>query len=711
MRYGVILFIILFYSLFNANSGEISLYTQSKLSSLTRSIQKEYRDDYEQYTCYVHFSKISALSEIENLGLNTNSIIDDIAIIRIPQSLIETIANIDGIERIEMGTPTQSTLDEVRKCSGIDYAHNAYELPSAYTGKGVIVGIIDQGIQLDHLNFYDTNGNLRIKRYWNQTDTQGSPPEGFNYGSEYTTQSEIETIKYDTDNGTHAIHVAGIAVGGYKGCDFYGVATESDIVFVSYDGYTSSISDAIAYIKNYATTEGKPVVINMSIGGFIGPRDGTSDFDIIADNLQDNGCILVGAAGNGGDKISHVSKTLASNNDKLKTFMPCAYKLKNYTSQNIDYIEIYGSENTHMNLTLSLYNKQTNTYISQSSLVSTQFCNSTLYSLNNGIVGTVEVYSEIVPNTKRPHILIIKSLTQASNNYAIEMSIGGTKNNTIHAWSYMDTFDSYNVESYTSGDSDYSVNEVGGTGKRIITVGSYVTKNIFDGVVGDISSISSKGPTTDGRQKPNVTAPGEGIISSFSNSPNISQSSYYKPYLDFGTTVSKDNETYYYGAMSGTSMAAPVVTGIIAQWLQARPTLSPEDIKEIIAKTAITDEFTGDTSQQSNTWGCGKIDAWKGIKECLILNSIDGVEPISDKLVLIKNNISRGSINLLFAKEIKNATISVHDITGKILYSNNYTNIISGDEIILNISSCSKGVYIIKIVGEGIFKTFKTIAQ
>ncbi len=711
MRYCIILFLGLFVSLLNTHSGEVSLYTQSKLSSLSRSILKEDSEDYEQYTCYVHFYKISALNEIEELGLKPNSIIDDIAIIRIPQSLIEAIANIDGIERIEMGTPTHSTLDEVRKCSGINYAHNAYELPTAYTGKGVIVGIIDQGIQLDHLNFYDTNGNLRIKRFWNQTDTQGTPPEGFNYGSEYASQSEMEAIKYDTDNGTHAIHVAGIAAGSYKGCDFYGVATESEIVFVSYDGYTSSISDAIAYIKKYANAEGKPVVINMSIAGIIGPRDGTSDFDIIADNLQDNGCILVGSAGNGGDKISHVSKTLSSNSDKLKTFMPCSYKLKNYTSQNIDYVEIYGSENSHFNLTLSLYDKQTNSYISQSSLVSTQLCNSTLYTLNNGIVGTVEVYSEIVPNTKRPHMLIIKSLTQASNNYALEMSIGGAKNNTIHAWSYMDTFDSYNVESYTSGDSDYSVNEVGGTGKRIITVGSYVTKNIFGGVVGDISSLSSKGPTTDGRQKPNVTAPGEGIISSFSNSPNISQSSYYKPYLDFGTTVSKGNETYYYGAMSGTSMATPVVTGIIAQWLQARPTLSPEDIKDIIAKTAITDEFTGDTSQQSNTWGCGKIDAWMGIKECLVLNSIDGVEPISDKHVLIKNNISSGSINILFAKEIKNVTISVHDITGKILYSNNHENIISGDEIILDTSFYSKGMYFIKIAGEGIFKTFKIIAQ
>ena len=711
MKYYITLLLGLLFLSPGAYSGELSLYTQSKLSSQTHPLLKEMNDDEKQYTCYVHFSKLSALIEIEDLGLKINCITEDISIIRIPLSLIETIAHIDGVERIEIGTPIYSTLDDVRPCCNVDNVHNSYELQSTYTGKGVIVGIIDQGIQLDHINFYDSNGELRIKRFWNQTDTKGTPPNGFNYGSEYSTQSELEAIKYDTDNGTHGIHVTGIAAGGYKGCDYYGVATEADIVFVSYDGSTASISDGIAYIKDYANEVGKPVVINISIGGIIGPRDGTSDFDIIADNLQTNGCILVGAAGNGGETNSHISKTLTSNSDKLKTFMPCSYKLANYTSQNIDYIEIYGNSNTNLSLTLSLYNKQTKSYESQSATISTQLWNSTIYNLSNGIVGTIEIYSEIVPNTKKPHILIVKSLTQVSDNYAIEISIKSSKGNTIHAWSYRDIFENYGIESYTSGDSNYSVNEVGGTGKRIITVGSYVSKDIFGGVVGDISSISSKGPTTDGRQKPEVCAPGEGVISSYSNSNNISQSSYYKPYLDFGTTVSSNNETYYYGAMSGTSMSAPVVTGVIALWLQARPTLSPEEIKEIIAKTAITDEYTGSYSPNSNIWGYGKIDAWLGLKECLTLNGIENINLSTDKAVIINNNYKLGKLNLLFARNINNTTISIYDISGRIVYSNNPKEIISGDEIIIETTNYPKGIYVIKIVGDNIVETFKITIQ
>ena len=709
MRGRIFIFII---SLFLCNysyAGEVSAYTKSILKAKNNSILKNSDFSDRSYHCYLHISELSVLDEIKELGLKPNSIIDDIVTINIPHTLIDIIANIEGVERVEMGTPVYNTLDVVRVDNAINSVHNAFELPSSYTGNGVIVGIIDQGIQLDHINFYNQQGELRIKRFWNQTDTLGIPPDGYDYGSEYVTQSEIETIKYDTDNGTHGIHVAGIAAGGYKGCNYYGVATDADIVFVSYNGYTSSISDAIAYIYDYADEVGKPAVINISIGGFIGPRDGTSDFDIIADELQGEGRILVGAAGNNGDTNSHISKTLSSSSDRLKTFMPRSYKLANHTSYNTDYVEIYGSSNTNLSITLSLYNKTTNEYISQSSTVSTMFGNATSYVLNNGIVGTIDVYSETLPSTKKPHILIVKSLTQASDDYAIEINIRGSKNCTIHAWSYMDTFESYGFTSHISGDSDYTVNEIGGTGNRIITVGSYVTKDIFGGNVGDISSQSSKGPTTDMRQKPDAVAPGEGIISSFSNSSNIAYSSYYKPYLDFGTTVNVGGETFYYGAMSGTSMAAPVVTGTIALWLQARPTLSPEEIKEIIANTSKTDEYTGDVMQTANTWGYGKIDAWAGLKMCLELNSIEDIETPNSKTLLHNYNNINGILKLLFVNDAKNINIKIYDISGKIIEAKHILNVVQGDEIVIDTSIYSKGVYIVKISGDTLIESFKIV--
>lgn len=690
-----------------AYAGDISVYTESIVKSFVhKKILKNTNDNNSEkfIPCYIHFSSLTALSHIENLGIEVNNKSGSIVTANIPLSIIDTLSNIEGIDFIEAGTPIFKNLDIVRSETGVTSVHEGLELPSGYTGKGVIVGIIDQGIQLDHINFYDKDGNLRIKRLWIQTDTLGTAPDGYDYGSEYTTQQEIESIKYDVINGTHGIHVAGIAAGGYKGCDYYGVATESDIVFVSYDGYTTSISDAISYIYDYAKDEGKPAVINMSIGGFMGPRDGTSTFDVLADELQDNGLLLVGAAGNNGTVESHVSKTLSSNSDKLKTFMPCLYSLSN-----IDYVEIYGNSNTNLNVTLTLYNKQNNSSISKSSTLYTMFGNSVTFTVNEGIVGTIEMYCEKMPYTNKPHVLIVKSLTQQSDNYAIGIEISSAKDNIIHAWTYKDVFKNYEIDGYTNGDTDYAITEVGGTGNRIITVGSYALKNILGGEVGEISTLSSKGPTVDGRQKPDITAPGDGVISSYSNSSNIALSSFYKPYLDLGTTVTIDNETYYYGAMAGTSMAAPMVTGTIATWLQARPTLSPEEVKEIIKETARTDEFTGDIVQSGNTWGYGKIDAWAGLKECLELNSIDGVEPISEKVVLYKYSNNNSSISLLFTKECNNVTISIYDISGKIVSINSYMGIAQGEEKNITLNNFGSGIYIIRIKSDNITETFKLI--
>lgn len=690
----------------NIFAGEISAYTRSLLKHNENNPHlKTMNSSNKLIHCYIYFSSTEALSEIEDMGADINNIVDNIATISIPLSLIDDIRSINGIERVEAATPIFTTLNKVREHSAIDDVHSGIDLPSPYTGKGVVVGIIDLGIQFDHINFYDTNGNLRIKRAWLQNDSLGTPPAGFSYGSEYSSQQEIEGLKYDDNNGTHGIHVTGIATGGYKGCKFYGSATESDIVFVSFRDNISSISDAISYIYEYAREENKPAVINISIGSFFGPRDGNSSFDTIADQLQGNGYLLVGAAGNDGDKNNHTSKTISLANDSFKFFMPCSYNLYNYTSQNIDYVEIYGSENCEMSISLSLYNKSTDTFISKSQYISTSQNSYTPFYLNSGIIGLIEVYTETIPPLNKPHIIISKALSSVSKDYAIGIEIKSSQNNTIHAWSYMDSFVSFDKEGYSVGDNNYSVNEVGGTGKKIISVGSYVNDEMFGGTVGQISSISSRGPTVDDRNKPDITAPGEGVISSYSNSPNISESSYYKPYLDKGTNFTINGETYYYGAMSGTSMSAPIVTGILAMWLQARPTLSPEEVKDILSESSKSDEFTGDLSKTSNIWGYGKIDAWQGLKKCLQLNSIDGVEPLDEGSVKLINS------KLLFTRSLKNVSVSIYDTIGKQIVSSCYSSIDAGSEIETNLNELTQGIYIITIKADNTYEILKTIHQ
>ena len=141
---------------------------------------------------------------------------------------------------------------------------------------------------------------------------------------------------------------------------------------------------------------------------------------------------------------------------------------------------------------------------------------------------------------------------------------------------------------------------------------------------GKININSSIGPTFDGRIKPDVVAPGQAIISSFSsfykaNNPDTNSGTWDVRSFDY------NGRTYYWSAGSGSSMSAPVVTGVIALWLQADPRLTPQECLDVISKTSRhTDESL---AYPNNVYGYGEIDAEAGLK--LILEKTTGVKSVA----------------------------------------------------------------------------------
>jgi subtilisin family serine protease len=133
-----------------------------------------------------------------------------------------------------------------------------------------------------------------------------------------------------------------------------------------------------------------------------------------------------------------------------------------------------------------------------------------------------------------------------------------------------------------------------GTASKIITVGSFFTHPFVPGVTADIEAQlnnlvgtlapnSSFGPTRDGRPKPEITAPGEAIISA---------------------RKGKNDEDQYF-IIGGTSMSAPHVTGAVALLLEKKPTLTHAEVKDILCRCARTDTHT---SSPPEGWGAGKLD-------------------------------------------------------------------------------------------------------
>jgi hypothetical protein len=185
-------------------------------------------------------------------------------------------------------------LNLARQEAGTDQIHKGTSLPQAYTGEGVVVGVVDAGFDYMHAAFRrPDDGQLRIKRVWEQgtqTLDGATAPTKYGYGIELNTPELIEKAQGDSDTNSHGTHVAAIAAGSdaYKEGTYVGNAPDADIVLVALDlneSTNADISNAVQYIFDYADEVGKPCVVNLSLGNQDGPHDGTSTFDTMTEML------------------------------------------------------------------------------------------------------------------------------------------------------------------------------------------------------------------------------------------------------------------------------------------------------------------------------------------------------------------------------------------------------------------------------------------
>ena len=555
------------------------------------------------------------------------SSIGDMLMVSIPLNSFAELAQSNLCTMIDAGTTAHTLLDNARNATNVNNIHNGVRLTQGYKGAGVVVGIIDIGFEYAHPTFYDSTGNtLRVKRVWDQKATTGTPPSGYNYGKEMTTTSSIVNARYSDNDETHGTHVAGIAAGcggsNSSARQYRGMAPESDIVLVSSTLRTSGIYDGIEYIRAYAQSVGKPCVINMSIGNHLGPHDGTSTFDRVCDTLMSDyprGLILVGAAGNEGSDRLHVTKTFTATDTMLYTIVEF-----NEGIAGASYVDIWGNVNGRFKSTLAIVDTTTGRfddagyyYYSSTS----QTYSSSLTDNDNETVD-FDVYTDSAYRyNHRPNIAFyIDNSNQTSARQKVVVVVNGRAGTTVHLWGNSCTFKSCGFSIVSAGNTDYTVGEIGGVGHSIVSVGSYTTRRTWTALngntynpsctVNDLSFFSSHGPTLDGRTKPDITAPGEWIVSSVNRFDN-SYAGTSIPYDVYSYRF--NNNAEYYATMRGTSMATPVVTGIIALWLQANPQLGIDSVLARMRSGAITDSYTGAIpATGSNLWGWGKINAYSG---------------------------------------------------------------------------------------------------
>lgn len=711
----------------------------SKLSIVTRSLFSEAQLNKSNILTEVNLNslvRITLLFENDCTNFNSKNIFLDV--LKISENIstafvkvndLPLLENIECLKYADIGEKLELEVSNARTQTNTNSVHLGTGLSQSYTGTGVIIGIIDIGLDYTHPNFKDSNGNLRIKKVWEQNNTTGNSPTTFNYGSEYVSSTAILNKMRDMTNESHGSHVTGIAAGSGNGNPslLKGMAPDTDIILVSNGSdlvgeiagtsNSTKLVDAINYIKNYANSVSKPAVINMSFGINLGPHDGTDLLSASLNALSTNqGLIMVKSAGNDGGEKKHALNIFNGNQTK--------FILNN---QNIgpSKIDIWGNNqgvNSAFGVTIGVYNTTNQTY--DSSVIqftvngNLNFQNPyNLVDVDFGLLNddnwTISLTSEINPLNNRPHLRIsCNTLNDTTSDYLVVsiQSNGGT----VHSWCNGEfcEFNNPSGFNFTEGDDYFSITEPGNA-SGVITVGSYnaTNENLGNppGTVGGLSYSSSKGPRADLIIKPDVCAPGNRIVSSLS-----SFDSRYLTIPSFNNDITNTFGTYSYGKMQGTSMAAPVVSGIIALWLQAAPQLTTNNIKSIIASTSITSSPVSDSFQFYGTtystppnvkWGYGKINALTGmqlIEQALNIDTFDK----SNSFVVYPNPTSS---KIFITSKGNVGTYEIYNTLGQKVGEGAFNDSLEDKE--LDLSNLQNGLYILNFKGINFNKTVKIIKQ
>jgi subtilisin family serine protease len=575
------------------------------------------------------------IARIKALGARVTSVSGDVAAVEVPLSNLKKMTELSDVVYVEAVKFIPQRLNKsVPATKATQLRTGTAPNFGGITGKGVIVGIIDDGLDFTHQDFRKTDGTSRLLALWDQRETgaSGPVPTGFTYGGECDTASLSKArgtvgACAQPSTGNHGTHVGGIAAGngqqtgnGKAAYRFIGMAPEADILAANSIGggvnAGDAVVDAITWMKAKAAAANKPIAINLSLGSYFGSRDGTSNFERAMSNAGGPGVIIAAAAGNeGGDKIRAFG-TISAGETKTVNFKWAESVTRSQR------MEMWYPGTNKYAVRITGPNCDTGEFLAAGEFKS--------YTLS---CGRLDITSGGVNATNDDRQLFVSfnvpnSQAAAVGNWTI--SIRGDEVSAPNTPFSLTCAEDSGGLAFTSN-IDYS--ETPGiltdtsTATRNIAVASYNTNYSWETAAGpfeqnpnqgplmDLSNFSSRGPRRSCSNlskcpvvmKPEIAAPGAMIMAALGFDAK-------KP--DNADTVESDGTRVAY---NGTSMATPHVTGAIALMLQKDPTLTPEKVKELLFKNVQTNSFTtglatfnsatpDNPANPNYRWGYGILD-------------------------------------------------------------------------------------------------------
>lgn len=657
-------------------------------------------------------------------GQHATTISNTVVTARVAPEWLTTLSNDTRIVRLTASKRLRPFLQKARQVTGVDRVHAGDNLDTPFTGKGIVIGVIDQSFEFKHMGFLDENGKSRIKMLWDRSkdiekDIQSKAAPVYNVDALTKTH---ET--YDPGSG-HGTHVTNIAAGS-KHADnpFYGVAPKADIVVIPSSFENTEIIEDIRAVKAYASREHKPWVVNLSLGSVIGPHDGSTDYDQAIDRMaQDKGGIVVGAMGNEGDQYFHAFSSFQPGETKQVFIHYEKDQDGNATEDDLTHIDFWGISEVNaeqFTVTPILAVKSSNAEQLKVKKYGADFWKK---YLDDG-----KVWSEISPkNNRENHFVGVKMnklLEDLGSRYkkiifGVEITAKSTNtaDATLHGWIYSEEpnyarFVLAKTDSKFESikpDNLYIVGEGGASIPSAIAVGSFTT-TVTDQheKEGAHSTFSSNGPWLNPNYpKPAVLAPGASIMSALNK---------YAPGFDKNNAAYSNrfnNKVYHYGYMEGTSMATPFVAGSIALWLEANPQLSYTDVLDILKETS-TKHADMEGEAWTPTYGYGLINVYEGLKLALKKagkDSLTAIERVSGSVAPVTFHTTATQWQVLFNNPERFATLEVMSLDGRSLYRQQLSSIAQGDEVNIPTDRFTPGVYVLQVSTSGAIIAQKMVRQ
>ncbi|MDE6381906.1 MAG: S8 family serine peptidase [Muribaculaceae bacterium] len=638
----------------------------------------------------------SEADELERQGVIIWHRRADMALALVPRDL-QGLSRLKGRGGNVRGRRAVPALDIARTYYEADRILSGSGLPGPYTGKGVVVGFCDSGFDPNHIAFRGTDGRSRVRRlvYYDE-------PAGIRK----VMDSPDEIASWTTDNADmfHGTHVANIIAGGYRGNPYSGMAPDAEIVAATSKLYDAGILSACEDIVDYARSVGKPAVINLSLGSYNGPHDGSSLFCRYLDLIGEEAIVCIAAGNEADDSHSYImdfSEESRSWRARLHSRDGSQFSMYGMT-------DVWSRDSRPVGVRALVYDLSNGTCVYESPAVSgpaegeLTLTSDSDHELARFIEGEIRVHGYVSdlngrwvteveydfrsPEPEPSYVTYPRARYELGLEFFADPGVHMDVNSDGQ-YSLLRVWPGYEYPG-----NDMSVSDIA-TGHNVVCVGMYNNRSsvpVWSGGEREVDARpltvndgSGYGTLTDGRVLPHTVAPG-GFIVSASNSYYPAAHPERMPIINAIAEI--DGRKYYWDTDAGTSMSTPFVAGTLAAWLEADPTLTVGRVLEILETTNTRDYPDSGNPRHGQGW----FRPFDGLLAALAGTGVSaGAADAASPSVLIT-----GDSAVVMNPSCDMMTVSVYSSAGSEM-----TRVqVSGPTGRVDLSGLPRGVYVITAV-------------